>query len=259
MEKKVKFIQKLQNFSNEITQSVTSKAEYLEKLENELNQLFLIQKESPEQVLEDYFEKFNKNDWKIFWLSYQHVIEYLISNLIQNNDLNDDNNNNNHNNPLEKQKYCQKLYEFCSFLLQNYQEIKIKTDSFYNIMELLHNILLILLPINNNEKNIQKLKECKLLISRLCEKLWFDQDTNANRYITQLIPYLLLHALDSTSHESDIKRIYHLKDTFNEFDYEDSSIDTIRGLLLRCFVDVKFLKVRRRIMILMMICIGCRG
>ena len=62
--------------------------------------------------------------------------------------------------------------------------------------------------------------------------------------MTQLIPFLLLNVLDSCdTRDADVKRLYAIKDAFALLDYEDESIQTIQGLLLRCFTDPSFLKI----------------
>ncbi len=62
--------------------------------------------------------------------------------------------------------------------------------------------------------------------------------------MTQLIPFLLLNVLDScNTRDSDVKRLYAIRDAFSLLDYEDESIQTIQGLLLRCFTDPSFLKI----------------
>jgi hypothetical protein len=230
MEKKNKFLQRCQELSKPGHDSNAESREQL--LFHEIKQFF----QSNEWI--EIYEKFSKKNQEIFWASYSIVIDYYIHCI----EINELVNESCHSLLLLSQFISQFLDSSSPSSLQKYCEI------FWNIIEKLHNLLI---PLNDQ---ILHSKELKKIISKICEKIWLKNKEemeadgssgveDIERFLPQLIPYLLLIALEPTSLDADVKRIYHLKDAFVEVDYEDSTIDTIRGLLLRCFIDVKFLKV----------------
>lgn len=107
-------------------------------------------------------------------------------------------------------------------------------DSIYILHELL-------IPLDESVKLVEELK---ISISRICETWWQQEFNGCELFIPQLIPYLLLSSLNATSCDADVKRLYALKNGFELLDYEDASIHTIQGLLLRCYVNPLMLKVR---------------
>jgi hypothetical protein len=246
MEKKNKLIKSLQQHSQATKDPTTTLG-----IEKEI-----LSKIQLAEFYEDYYEKFNKNDQKIFWDCYHKLLTSLLEKIEDNND-NDSNTSRQSssrsnveekvdgdgNEPTLNQKKknevecCLKIFQLTQFVSRLILQTTNRNANMDPILMTLHDLLI---PFPDS---IPKSKELKLLISRICEKLWLGKEENSERYIPQLIPYLLLIALEPDSFDSDIKRIYGIKDAFNEFDYEDPTIETIRGLLLRCFVDVKFLKV----------------
>ena len=77
----------------------------------------------------------------------------------------------------------------------------------------------------------------------MCELNWIKNEPHSENYVTQLIPFLLLVALGPSSCDADVKRVYLIRSAFNLLDFEDESIESIRVLILRCFIHPTFLKV----------------
>ena len=104
-------------------------------------------------------------------------------------------------------------------------------------VQLLHELLI---PLDDAIPGANQLKSS---ISRLCEKWWINQDEGAENIIIQLVPYLLITALSSSSRDIDAKRLYNVRGALLLFDFDDESIESIRSLILRCFIHPTFLKV----------------
>ena len=98
----------------------------------------------------------------------------------------------------------------------------------------------ILIPLNDDFNGVTALK---IGIARVCELSWIQNEANAENYVTQLIPFLLLIALGPNSCDADVKRVFTIRRAFNLLDFEDSSIESIRVLILRCYIHPVFLKV----------------
>lgn len=109
-------------------------------------------------------------------------------------------------------------------------------QALFDTIELLHNILIPLSDMFNGAVGL------KVMVSRLCEAWWTKQESGAENLVTQLIPYLLLSSLGPSSSDADVKRLYSIRAAILLLDFEDSSIETIRTLLLRCFLHQTFLK-----------------
>ncbi|OQR97975.1 condensin-2 complex subunit G2 [Achlya hypogyna] len=82
------------------------------------------------------------------------------------------------------------------------------------------------------------------VLAKLCEAFWVSSPAGAERVVTQLLPYLLVRALESDSHQSIsfIKRLSAVQDALQLLDFEDDSSRLLKDLLLRCFVTPTFLK-----------------
>jgi hypothetical protein len=227
MEKKNKLLQRFQELLKSEKQT-TGPREQL--LFDEIKQF--IQSNEWNEI----YEKFTKKNQEFFWGICCSVIDYYIH-LIEINEL--------------ATESCHSLLLLSQFIFQfldSLSSLQKQCEIFWNLIEKLHNLLI---PLNDQMLHS---KELKRIISKICEKIWTKNKEeeradgqggveDVERFLPQLIPYLLLVALEPTSLDQDVKRVHHLKEAFLEVDYEDSTIDTIRGLLLRCFVDTKFLKV----------------
>lgn len=116
------------------------------------------------------------------------------------------------------------------------QQVKYKSDKLSELASLLHNILIPL------DENINHAVDLKKIIAKCCEGLWHNDAVGAENLITQLLPYLLLISLSPFATEVDVKRVSALHEALNLLDFEDESIDSLRGLLLRSFLSPLFLK-----------------
>ena len=93
------------------------------------------------------------------------------------------------------------------------------------------------------DEEIPGANQLKSSIARLCEKWWINQSEGAENIIVQLVPYLLITALSPTSRDIDAKRLYNVRGALLLFDFDDESIESIRSLILRCYIHPTFLKV----------------
>ncbi|ETV92016.1 hypothetical protein H310_13542 [Aphanomyces invadans] len=86
-------------------------------------------------------------------------------------------------------------------------------------------------------------------IAQCCEALWISHASGAEAVIPQLIPYLVVQALDGES-ATAIKRLRDVLDALSLLDFEDTSSRLLKDLLLRCFVSPAFLKTNDGVAIL---------
>ncbi|RHY31015.1 hypothetical protein DYB32_003832 [Aphanomyces invadans] len=104
-------------------------------------------------------------------------------------------------------------------------------------------------------------------IAQCCEALWISHASGAEAVIPQLIPYLVVQALDGES-ATAIKRLRDVLDALSLLDFEDTSsryehffhlrilachdksARLLKDLLLRCFVSPAFLKTNDGVAIL---------
>lgn len=93
-------------------------------------------------------------------------------------------------------------------------------------------------------KNLPSLLPVKILVSKLSEIWWLNNEEGAENLMPQLITYLLMSTLGFEGHDVDIKRLYALRGAFLLLDFENSSISFIRDLIQRCFVHPSYLKVK---------------
>lgn len=113
----------------------------------------------------------------------------------------------------------------------------IRPESLLETVSLLHECLI---PLDDEILGVAKLKQ---VIARICEAWWTQEEAGAENAITQLIPYLLLVALASTSKDIDIRRLYNIRKALLLLDFQDESIESIQNMLLRCVANPSFLKV----------------
>ena len=84
----------------------------------------------------------------------------------------------------------------------------------------------------------------KLLLAKICERWWMSGFTGADELMPQLITFFLISSLDINGKGSMIKRLLDLRGSFLLLDFDDPSIEFIKGLILRSFVHPSFLKLR---------------
>ena len=135
------------------------------------------------------------------------------------------------------------LQQICELLLLYLETTKYRYNTIFTIIQNLHDILISLDETQYNTKQIiTSIIKLKTLISRLCEYCWINKETASERFITQLIPYLLLNSLKSTAHENDIKRVYKIHSAFTLLDYEANTIESIHIMLMNCYTNILYLK-----------------
>lgn len=110
-------------------------------------------------------------------------------------------------------------------------------SSMIEIVEPLHAILIPLVD------SLPGASSLKALIARICEKWWTSEFADSENLVTQLIPYLLITALSPSAHDADVKRLYTIRTAVLLLDFEDETIESIRSLILRCFINPAFLRV----------------
>jgi len=93
-------------------------------------------------------------------------------------------------------------------------------------------------------KNLSVLTATKVLVSKLSELWWLNNEEGAENLMPQLITYLLMTTLGIDGHDVDIKRLYGLRGAFLLLDFENPSISFIRELIQRSFVHPSFLKLK---------------
>ena len=135
------------------------------------------------------------------------------------------------------------LQQISELLLLYLETTKYRFNIIFTTIQNLHDILISLDETQYNTKQIiTSIITLKTLISRLCEYCWIHKETASERFITQLIPYLLLNSLKSTAHENDIKRVYKIHSAFTLLDYEANTIESIHIMLMNCYTNILYLK-----------------
>jgi hypothetical protein len=117
------------------------------------------------------------------------------------------------------------------------EDLGSKPNSLLNLVEALHEALI---PLDEIINGVSQLKSA---IAKICEHWWLTDEAGAENLIPQLLPYLLISSLNPESPESDIKRVYHIRLSLHLLDFDDESIDSVKSLLLRCFMHPRYLKV----------------
>jgi condensin-2 complex subunit G2 len=60
--------------------------------------------------------------------------------------------------------------------------------------------------------------------------------------VTQLLPFLLLASLSVAAIDADVKRVFQMRGAFLLLDFDDPSIESIKGLVLRCLIHPAYLR-----------------
>jgi hypothetical protein len=129
------------------------------------------------------------------------------------------------------------LRKIAAIILKRMESTKDSHSSMLGAVEVLHDLLI---PLDDAVPGALSLK---VTIARICEKWWISESDGAENLVTQLLPYLLIAGLSPTAHDSDVKRLYTIRTTLQLLDFDDDSIESIRSLLLRCFISPAFLRV----------------
>ena len=124
-----------------------------------------------------------------------------------------------------------------SLIILKYMEMsKASPPAVFHTAQILHDLLI---PLDDALPNAPSLK---VTIARICEKCWINETDGAEIFVTQLIPYLLIASLSPSVHDADVKRLYNIRMSFLLLDFEDESIESIRCLIIRCFLHPAFLR-----------------
>lgn len=113
---------------------------------------------------------------------------------------------------------------------------KIRPPSFISVLIKLHDLL------GNFQQTSDFIVHLKNTISLCGEKLYLASEKGTNQFLPQLTTYLLVEALKPTSKESNIKRLYTIRNGFQEIDFSSAGTIFNKELILRCFVHPAFLK-----------------
>ena len=110
--------------------------------------------------------------------------------------------------------------------------------SLLETITLLHNILI---PLDESIHGAQQLKTA---VSRICEEWWLKDEPGAENLVVQLLPYLLICSNAPDAYDSDVIRVFKIREALGLLDFDDENIGSLKGLLLRCFTHPAYLKVR---------------
>lgn len=138
---------------------------------------------------------------------------------------------------VTKEDLVQRLKLVIHFAAFYFEETTYRPSSLLTTIESLHDILL---PLDDTIKGVPALK---ISIARVCEVYWTLDEASAENVVTQLIPFLLLASLSPQPLDADIKRVFNIRKALLLLDFQDESIESIKNLLLRCFLHSSFLKV----------------
>ncbi|XP_074377959.1 uncharacterized protein LOC141719474 isoform X2 [Apium graveolens] len=78
-------------------------------------------------------------------------------------------------------------------------------------------------------------------ISCLCEEWWKEDLAERETMISLSMPLLLSRSL-TLKKKVDVHRVYALREAFTCFDFDDESIEDLKRLLLRCYIEPLYLK-----------------
>lgn len=129
-----------------------------------------------------------------------------------------------------------KLRKIATILIKRFDGLKDTYASMLPAVEILHDTLI---PLDDTIPGVLALK---VTIARICEKWWVAGAAGSENLVTQLIPYLLIAGLSPTANDADVKRLYSIRTAILLLDFDDESIESIRSLVLRCFIHPAFLR-----------------
>ena len=96
-----------------------------------------------------------------------------------------------------------------------------------NVAQKLHNILFALQSCGIEGQKVQN-----LLLS-MCEKWWLGKFIDREFMVPQFLPVTIMKALDSDAKQTEIKRLFSVRDALYLLDFEDENISFLRSLLLK--------------------------
>lgn len=114
---------------------------------------------------------------------------------------------------------------------------KCRPDALFETLQIFHGLLMTL------NDDIPFATVLKNAVARCCEAWWVKEEAGAENICNQLIPFLLLSALGPSTMDVDVKRCWTIRGALILLDFDDPSIEQLRGLLMRCVIHSGFLKV----------------
>lgn len=137
---------------------------------------------------------------------------------------------------LKDTENIETLKKLSLIILKYIETSKVDSPAVFHTAQILHDILI---PLDDTLPSAPSLK---VTIARICEKCWVNETDGAENFVTQLIPYLLIASLSPLAHDADVKRLYNIRMSFLLLDFDDESIESIRCLIIRCFIHPAFLR-----------------
>jgi len=83
-------------------------------------------------------------------------------------------------------------------------------------------------------------KEVQADAVALCEHWWSKHKPGGDALASKTVLFLLAHSLESGK-RADVKRVHAMREAIQRFDFEDESIGSLQGLLLRCIFSPHYL------------------
>lgn len=184
----------------------------------------------------DLFDYFAKNDHSEFL---SHLLQYtteLVDELQLEIDVEEESEYVLQQLTSQRALVVPKLRSICSIIHFYFDLKQYRMDALVDVIVKLHDLLMVL------DDNIIGATSLKVAISRICEFWWTKEENGAENMVTQLIPYLLVISLGPNALDADIKRVYNVRGAILLFEFDDPSIESIRTLLLRCYIHPPYLK-----------------
>ncbi len=187
-------------------------------------------------LTKDLFDYFAKNDHLEFL---SHLLQYtneLVDELQLELDVDEENEYEMQQINSQRALVVPKLRSICSIIHFYFDLKQYRMEALVDVIVKLHDLLMVL------DDSIIGATSLKVAISRICEFWWTKEENGAENMVTQLIPYLLVISLGPTALDADIKRVYNVRGAILLFEFDDPSIESIRTLLLRCYIHPPYLK-----------------
>lgn len=76
----------------------------------------------------------------------------------------------------------------------------------------------------------------RIIIFRICEKLWCDEVSGADQLTLQVIPHVVMCCLTTNNNETDFKRLWTFRGVFTLLDFQLASAQPLENTLIRCLL-----------------------
>ncbi len=184
----------------------------------------------------DLFDYFAKNDHSEFLSHLLHYTTELVDELQLEIDIEEESEYMIQQLTSQRALIIPKLRSICSIIHFYFDLKQYRMEALVDVIVKLHDLLMVL------DDNVIGATSLKVAISRICEFWWTKEENGAENMVTQLIPYLLVISLGPNALDADIKRVYNVRGAILLFEFDDPSIESIRTLLLRCYIHPPYLK-----------------